>query len=89
SATKLMLDLPGTIFQNQPFEIRGQLMLITDESIPKQPIEIYINGMLTATMATDKDGRFKLQQTWKAGTYTIRVLFHGTEHYAQSEIYLH
>jgi len=85
AATNLNMQVPSRVKVQETVMIKGALAEEFGEPLAGQQIDIYLAGKKMAELATDENGQFIWEQGFdKAGAYTLKVAFAGTDYYLES-----
>gem|GEM_PF-2793120 len=86
AATDITMEgLPLRVKVQDPVMVNGTLAEEFGEPIAGKRIEVYLAGGLVAELATDDNGQFTWEQSFdRAGDYSLRAAFSGTDYYLGS-----
>jgi transglutaminase-like putative cysteine protease len=85
AATNLNMEVPSHVKVQEPVTLQGALAEEFGKPLAGQQIDIYLAGKKVTELATDENGQFTWKQGFdKAGAYTLKVAFAGTDYYLES-----
>lgn len=85
AATNLNMEVSSRVKVQEPLTLKGSLAEEFGKTLGGQKIEIYLASKKAAELATDENGQFIWEQRFdKAGAYTLKVAFAGTDYYLES-----
>jgi len=85
TATNLSMQVPSKVKVQEPVIIKGILTEEFGEPLIGQRIGVYLADREVAELTTSENGQFTWEQGFnKAGAYTLKVDFAGTDYYLES-----